>query len=227
MSLVKSALPSCCAASILSFVLALCLLAAAQDPVVPTVGFDLAFPGSQPDKYTILIPSTGNATYSSDGKLTANSESNDFRVDFLISDATRNRVFDLAKRAHYFDGQLDSKKKGLAFTGSKTLMYRDAEKNTKATYNYSTIPAVQELTQLFQELSTTLEFGRRLEYYHRYQKLALDDELKRMEEMAKQDNLRELGAVAPVLQQIAADQSVINPVRARAERLLERAGASR
>ena len=42
--------------------------------------------------------------------------------------------------------------------------------------------AVQQLTQLFQSLSTTLEFGRRLEYFHRYQKLALDEELKRMED---------------------------------------------
>jgi hypothetical protein len=70
-----------------------------------------------------------------------------------------------------------------------------------------------------------LEFGRRLDYYHRYQKLALDDELKRMEEMAQQNNLPELAAVAPILQKLAQDRSVINPVRARAERLLERAGA--
>jgi hypothetical protein len=84
---------------------------------------------------------------------------------------------------------------------------------------------VQELTNLFQSLSTTLEFGRRLEYYHRYQKLALDDELKRMEEMAKQNSLAELSAVAPVLQQVASDPSVINPVRVRAQRLLAQAEA--
>ena len=215
------------AVSLLMFGLVLCFLAAAQESVIPTVGFNLVFPGSQPDKYAIFVPATGNATYYSDGKLTPNSESDAFRVDFTISEATRARIFDLAKRTHYFEGDVDSRKKGLASTGVKTLMYRDAQKNTKATYNYSTIPAVQDLTQLFQGLSTTLEFGRRLEYYHRYQKLALDDELKRMEEMAKQDNLPELAAVAPVLEQITADQSVINPVRARAQRLLERAGVTR
>lgn len=204
----------------------LCAWARAQQTPVPTVGFSLLFPGSLPDKYAIVIPATGNATYYSDGKLTPDSESDDFRVDFAVSDATRTRIFDLAKRAHYFEGELDSKKKGLAFTGDKALSYRDAERSTKASYNYSTIPVVQELTQLFQNLSTTLEFGRRLEFYHRYQKLALDDELKRMEEMAKQNNLEELAAVAPVLQQIAKDQSVINPVRARAQRLLERAGVT-
>ena len=214
------------AVSLLICVLAFCFLSATQESVVPTVGFDLVFPGSLPDKYTIFVPTAGNATYYSDGKLTPNSESDDFRMDFTISEATRTRIFDLAKRARYFEAEVDSRKKGLASTGVKTLMYKDAQKNTKVTYNYSTIPAVQDLTQLFQGLSTTLEFGRQLEYYHHYQKLALDDELKRMEEMAKQNNLPELSAIAPVLQQIANDQSVINPVRARAQRLIARASVS-
>jgi hypothetical protein len=135
------------------------------------------------------------------------------------------RIFDLAKRAHYFQGDVDSKKRNLASTGRKTLSYKDDQRSTEATYNYSPIPAVQELTQIFQSLSATLEFGRRLEYFHHYQKLALDDELKRMEETAEQNGLTELTAVAPILQQIANDNSVINPVRARAQRLLERAEA--
>ncbi len=85
---------------------------------------------------------------------------------------------------------------------------------------------MQQITQLFQNLSTTLEFGRRLQYFHHYQKLALDEELKRMEEMAKENNWQELPAVVPILQQIANDSSVINPVRARAQRMVERAGAT-
>ena len=197
----------------------------AQD-AVPAVNFNFSFPGSQPEHYDIWVPLSGSATYESDGKLTANSDSDAFRVDFAISEATRTRIFDLTKRANYFDGELDSKKKGLASTGVKTLTYKDAQHNRQATYNYSPIPAVQELTRIFQNLSTTMEFGRRLEYYHRYQKLALDDELKRMEEMVKQNNLQDVAAVAAMLEQIANDQTVINPVRARAQRLLEQAGAA-
>ena len=120
--------------------------------------------------------------------------------------------------------ELDSGKKNLASTGAKTLTYKDAERNTTATYNYSPVAAVQQLTELFQNLSTTLEFGRRLQYFHRYQKLALDEELKRLEESANQDNLTEMPALVPILQLIANDQSVINPVRARALRIIERAG---
>ena len=65
------------------------------------------------------------------------------------------------------------------------MSYEDAHRTTQATYNYSTMAVVQELTGVFQNMATTLEFARRLQYDHRYQKLALDEELKRMEGMAK------------------------------------------
>jgi hypothetical protein len=65
-----------------------------------------------------------------------------------------------------------------------------------------------------------LEYGRRLIYYHRYQKLALDEELKRMEAQAKDGTLIELQAVQRVLEEIVADSSVLNVVRARAQRLV-------
>ncbi len=194
---------------------------------LPVVTFTFDFPGSQPDHYVISVAADGRATYDSDGKLSLQSEIGDaFRLEFTISQPNRARIFELAKRARYFAGEIDYKKHGLASTGVKTLAYKDAERSAEATYNYSALPPVQELTQLFQNLSTTLEFGRRLEYYHRYQKLALDEELKRMEQMAKDNSLEELSAVAPILRQIAADPSVINVVRARAQRLLERPGAA-
>ena len=94
-----------------------------------------------------------------------------------------------------------------------------------ANYNYSLIPAVQELTAVFQNLSSAVEFGRRLDYEYRYQKLALDEEMKRMEDTTTlRDVGPDLAAAAPVLQKIADDPSVINLVRARAMRLLQHAG---
>lgn len=197
----------------------------AQDAAVPSVSFSLSFPGSEPDRYAISISQSGDATYYSDGKLMEGSAPDDFKLVFSVARSTRTRLFDLAKKAHYFANDVDSKKKNLAFTGTKVLIYNNGQKETRASYNYSPVEAVQQITELFENMSTTLEFGRRLEYYRRYQKLALDEELKRMEEMANQNQLQELSAVAPVLQQIAADNTVINPVRARAQRLLTKAAA--
>jgi hypothetical protein len=192
-----------------------------QESVVPTVTFAFDFPGSLPDHYVVSVSDDGRASYDSDGKFSPESAPGDpFHSDFTLSQATRVRVFDLAKRAHYFDGEIDSRKK-VAFTGTKILTYKDAEKNTHASYNYASAPAIQELTALFQGLSNTLEFGYRLDYYLRHQKLALDDELKKMDEMSKNGELEEVSAVAPVLQKIADDPAVIKVVRARARRLLQ------
>ena len=201
--------------------------AQAQQTAIATVTFTLDFPGSEPDHYVISVSKDGRSSYDSDGKLSPDSEGGDsFHADFTMSQAGRTRVFDLAKRAHYFEGQIDSKNKKLASTGSKTLTYKDTQKNTSATYNYSPVPPVQDLTNFFQSLSTTLEFGHRLDYHLRYQKLALDEELKNMEEASNSGGLAEISAVAPVLQKIADDPAVIKVVRARAQHMLQLADAS-
>jgi hypothetical protein len=192
----------------------------AQDTIVPTVTFSCDFPGSDPEHYSISIRSDGHSTYESDGKLNGQSEAVAFHRDFTISEPTRSRVFDLAKRAHYFEGKIDSGKKNIASSGMKTLAYRDKEKTTQATYNYSPSMAVQELTALLQNLSITLEFGRRLEFYDHFQKLALDAELKNMEMMAERNGLEEIGAIAPILRAISEETAIMNMVRARAQRLL-------
>jgi hypothetical protein len=192
----------------------------AQDTIVPTVTFSCDFPGSDPEHYSISIRSDGHSTYESDGKLNGQSEAVAFHRDFTISEPTRTRVFDLAKRAHYFEGKIDSGKKNIASSGMKTLAYRDQEKTTQATYNYSPSMAVQELTALLQNLSITLEFGRRLEFYDHFQKLALDAELKNMEVMAERNGFEEIGVIAPILRAISEETAIMNMVRARAQRLL-------
>jgi hypothetical protein len=209
--------------SVLVGLILCCLVSAhSQQTIVPTVSFTCDFPGSAPDHYVISVSDDGSAFYDSDGKLSPESAAGDpFHSDFTVSQAARTRVFDLAKRAHYFEGQIDAKNKNLALTGTKTLTYKDAQKSTRASYNYSPVPSVQELTAFFQSLSTTLEFGHRLDYYLHYQKLALDEELKKMEAVSNSGGLEETSLVAPVLQRIADDPSVIKMVRARAQRLLQ------
>jgi len=182
------------------------------------------FPGSEPEHFVASVDADGHATYDSNGRLTPQSEAGDpFHLEFVMSKATCDRIFNLAKKAHYFEGDIDSKAPNLAFTGKKILTYQSGQKKTQATYNFSPIPAVQDLTALFQDMSSTLEFGRRLDYYHHYQKLALDDELRSMEAMQHDKNLEELPAVAPILRAIAHDPSVMNVSRARALRLLSHA----
>jgi hypothetical protein len=187
-----------------------------------TVTFTLDFPGSDPEHYSISVQSDGRAHYECLAKVSTESDDRDtYQSDFSFSDATRARIFDLAAQAHYFAGKIDSGNHKLANTGAKKLAYKDAQRESAAAYNYSPQPAVQQLTILFQSVSATLELGRHLAYDHRYQKLALDDELKRAEEQARRGDLVELQAIKPVLQQIYDDSSVLNVVRARVQRIME------
>jgi len=186
-----------------------------------TVSFILDFPNSSPEHYSITVQSDGHARYESSGRISADSEErDDYQTDFTFSEGTRARIFELAAQSHYFSKNVDSGNKKLAFTGAKKLIYKDSQKSTTAEYNFSPQPPIQQLTTLFQSVSASLEFGRRLTYYHRYQKLALDDELKRMEDQARRGGLAELQAVKPVLQDIYDDSSVMNVVRARALRII-------
>jgi hypothetical protein len=188
-----------------------------------TVTFTLDFPGSQPGHYFVQVQADGKARYQSSGRPSSESEqSDDFDYEFMISPATREKIFNLSAKAGYFQKDLDSHQKKMAFTGKKTLVYKDAQRSGEATFNYSPNAAVQELTSLFQGLSATMELGHRLEFSLRYQKLALAEELKRTEESVRLSPPIEIQAIAPILQQIIADSSVLNVTRARAQRLLER-----
>ncbi len=226
---------------ILQFVVCLWSVVGFAQPV-PTLTFTLDFPRSDPEHYVIRVQSDGKASYDSRTAMapTATHSGNDstdepatgsndapaadqFHLDFMLSARTAARVFELAAKARYFQSPLETRHKGLAAMGQKTLAYQDAQRTGQATYNYSEQLPVQELTQIFQTLAATLDFARRLDYDHRYQKLALDQDLKRMELMAKSHSLVELQAVAPILQQIVADPSVINVVRSRAQALLQKA----
>ena len=204
-------------------------LACSQSVAPAAVTFTIDFPTSQPEHYSIRIQSDGSARYQSSGRRSPDSDETDshedsFDLDFTVAAETRQRIFELAAKAGYFQKDVDSHHKDLAFTGKKTLAYKDARRSGEATYNYSLKPAVQDMTSLMQSLAATLEFGHRLQYDHQYQKLALDEELKRMENLARNHELIEVAAIQPILDQIIADQSVINVTRARAQRLLERAG---
>jgi hypothetical protein len=201
------------------------ILAYSQTEAPAIVTFTLDFPASQPEHYSIRIQSDGPSRYQSSGRFSTDSDETDsFDLDFTATAETRQKIFDLAAKAGFFQKDLDAHHKGIAFTGKKVLTYKDARRSGECTYNYSTNLAVQELTSLMQSLSATLEFGHRLQYDRHYQKLALEQEFKRMEQMARSDQLVEITAIRPILDQIIADPSVINVTRARAQRLLERAG---
>lgn len=192
-----------------------------QTAQLPTVTYTQDFEGANPSHYQITVTRDGHGTYISNGQLSREAQPADLTpVAFEISDAVKSQIFDFAKRTHYFEGKVDSGKPNIANTGTKTLSYHDEKHATKATYNYSENPGIEQETGIFQNLSTTLEFGRRLTFFHKYQKLALDDELKKMDDLRRDGMLGDVQAIAPILRDIAHDPRVMNVTRSRALRLL-------
>jgi hypothetical protein len=204
--------------------LASVLLFAADATPTATVQFKFDFPHSNPQHYEITVQSDGHAAYISNGDLGNSTNDDTTPFEFSISEKTRRDIFELAKKANYFSGKVDSGNTRLANMGAKTLIYKDDSRNTSATYNYSLDPAVQQVTGILQDLSTVLEYGRRLTWFHKYQKLALEDDLKQMEERQRAKTLGDLEPIVPILKQVANDQAVMRMTRARALRLLAAAG---
>src|SRR5256885_5559982 len=95
--------------------------------------------------------------------------------------------------------EFDYRKHNIAFTGKKTLVYSDGTHSTQATYNWSENQAINELTEVFNRISQTFEFGQRLAFEFRFQKLELDSELASMEDIAKRGGLAELHVIVPLL----------------------------
>ncbi len=187
-----------------------------------TISYTQDFPGSDPAHYAITIHADGSGNYESNGRLSPQGSPGELTsLNFTISPETCKRMFELAKKAHYFQGRINSNNPKIASTGTKVLSYQNGEKKTKATYNFSPVPAVEDLTDLFQGLSTTLEFGRRLTFERRYEKLALADEIRSLMDMSQSGQSLEIEAIAPVLQQIVDDHTVLTFVRARAQLLLQ------
>jgi len=82
----------------------LAVLAHSQSSQPPaTVTFTLDFPASQPARYSLQIQSDGKARYESTGKVSSESDQVDsFDYEFMVSPATREKIFELSAKAGFF-----------------------------------------------------------------------------------------------------------------------------
>ncbi len=189
---------------------------------LPIVSFDFALPGTTPPHYSIAVEPDGKAAYRADEVPAAGAVADQpYTLKFVLSEPTRARIFELTLALNCFKGNFEFRGGRIANMGAKTLKCAYADHESQTTYNYSTNEKLQELTTIFQNISNTLEYGRRLAFLHRFDKLGLEAEMKSMEEQAHNNRLAELQVAAPQLEAILNDSSVINVTRRRAEHLLQ------
>lgn len=201
----------------------------APRPALPTITFSFEFAGAIPGHYALTVEATGRAAYRSDSPAEENqvyetpgktATADPFVEHFALSQATADRIFGLAKTLNYFQGDFDYKKTRVANTGIKKMTYADPARHFETTYNWSQNIDLMALTRLLQAISSTLEFHRRIEHELRYQKLALDEELKQLQDAVTHSDAAELQILAPTLQKIVKDSSLLHIARRRAQELL-------
>ena len=220
------------AAALMPVLAASAVLHAQSEPrqpqsVAPTVTFTLDWPSVEPHRYIIVVDSAGSVIYRSwtaDPAAEHSSTDDPYVRKFLLSEATRDRIFTLVRKLNYFNGDFEFHKHRVAATGDKTLAYADAEKQYVTHYNWSDNAGVSELTALFEGMSATIESGHRLERLRRFDRLGVEEELKNLERLAADHQATELQVIAPLLEQLASDPAVINLARHRARHVLQMAG---
>lgn len=196
----------------------------AQAPsATPTVSFNLDAAIVPPTHYSITVASDGSTMYQSTDSQRKETDSLDpYQLKFAMSQPTLKKVFALTEAANHFHGDFAFKGK-TAHTGTKTLRYTDQNLDLKQTYEWSQDPSIQQLTTLFEGISLVQESARRLRFLRRFDKLSVDAELKGLERLSDEDEAFELHTIAPLLETIANDVTLLKTARERARRLLEKA----
>jgi len=184
-----------------------------------TVVFSSVLWNANPASYSIAVDATGAATYQS-AQDSVDRTGVPYSIEFQTSDATRRITFNIARELNLFSGDFPVSMGSPQTTPVRTLVYHDIALNNHITYSDSTDSQIQELTSVFEEISATFEFARRLGYLHQHDKERLQPELTRMQASAERHMLRELQAVTPALKSIALDTSLSESVRKQAEAIL-------
>ncbi|MGB8768284.1 MAG: hypothetical protein WCC92_01610 [Candidatus Korobacteraceae bacterium] len=213
----------------LCFALAILLLAlpsSAQQTAAsasqPSVTFNFEWGQGIPwQNYSITVQADGSTHFQgTPAPEGAGGDTDLFQQEFTMTEADRAKIFGLAKKLNYFQGDFDSHLKKIAYTGSKTLEYKSAATNGSATYNWSQNADVEELTRLFLAIANTLDYGRKLAFEYRFDKLGIDTRLKELERLRANRNAEELNAIEPILRKIADDPDMMHISRQAAQSLL-------
>jgi hypothetical protein len=195
---------------------------------VPTITFELNWREADPNWYSVTVEADGPAAYRSQPKVGPNEIPGDpYMVKFTATEATRKRMFALAAAVKFFQGNFEYRGGNIAKTGTKTLRYQYGKETNETSFNFSTNTDLMDLVTMFQQISTTIEFGRRIDFKLRFDKLGLDSELKALESAYSRGALLEVQAIAPILQKVLNDRGTMNISRARIQHILGQNGGKK
>lgn len=200
----------------------------AQNPGAAATGAHVRFtvedPQIQPRAYTLDINEDGSGTYTATYEAPSVQHVN---RPIHIHGPLVSRLFQTARKDHFFASNCADKHRRVAFTGKKTLAYVGPDGSGSCTFNYSRERDVNQIATALVAVGYTLQVGTRLKQEHRYDRLSLENELASLQEAVRDGRALETENIAPELEAIADDNAVMDLARARARSLLQRTVASR
>jgi len=186
----------------------------------PTVVFTSVLWSAEPAYYSIAVDATGTATYQSAPESVGRTGV-PYSINFYVSDRTRRTIFNVARELDFFRGEIEVQPVSAATDKALTLMYHDLGFNTQIAYSSSPNSDIEELTSIFEEVSETLEYGRRLAYLQQHDRKKIAAELKALQADADRHVLRELQTITPVLRGLSADSGLDADSRRMAQSLAD------
>ena len=197
-----------------------------------TVIFTHTFATETPRFYSIAIDSTGSTTYQSAPASLAQSGV-PYELEFTASPDTKDQVFRIVGELRFFRPPVTGIRAPIESESVNTLTFREANidpaninNDNEITYHSATNSGIEQLTDIFERISETLEFGRQLSNLHEQRSPQIAAVLERMQDLARGHRLLELFVVTPVLQQIASDENMKELARSRARAVLHYAQSS-
>ena len=200
---------------------------ARQNPAAgPSITFDRVWEGYTPQSVNITVQANGAGQIHSRNPVTPPDQTEadpDYLTQFHRFRAERGKAVSRRQRGQLLQWRFHFQEACGRHHRQKNPDLFDPIRHFETAYDYSENRAIQEITNIFVGISATIEHGRKLQFLHRFDKLGLEDELKGMENAVENHNLAELQIIAPTLQSIADDTTVLNIARQRAKRLLAKA----
>lgn len=182
----------------------------------PILTFRKIFKSSYPEFAEIKINEDGSGTY--DIRQLDDTPS---PQPMQIGQALAHKLFELAAELHNFRGvELDVHRR-IADLGQKTFVYEKGAEKFQVTFNYTLNSAANQLLAIFdglqrQELDLS-DMVRTMRYDH----LGVNDVMTRVQNDIRNKLLPEPEALLPTLDQLAANEELVDIARQRARAIAE------
>jgi hypothetical protein len=182
-----------------------------------TITFRKVFKTSYPEFVEIKLNDGGSGTYDI---RQLDEEANPQPIE-LGSPLVR-RIFQLAGELHNFEGMDLDVHRRIANLGQKTFRYEKGGEAHEVTFNYTLNDAASQLLDVFEGIAREETDLSDLKRTMRYDRLGVNDVLIRVQDDYSKKLLPEPDKLVATLDEIAADQKIIDMARERARTLAGR-----